>query len=159
MGAEIGQTSEWRHDQSLDWHLLQYGYHEGVQNLVRDINKIYRETPALYTRAFEQSGFEWIDYSDTENSIMAFARLGEEDDDIVVAVCNFTPQLHYNYRLGVPRAGEWVEIFNSDDKKYSGTGLRNDKVHSSPTPLHGRDQSIDIKLPPLGITLLAYKKE
>jgi len=158
MGAEIGQTTEWRHDQSIDWHLLQYGYHKGIQNLVRDVNKIYRETPALYQRPFEEGGFRWIDYSDTENSVIIFARYGEDENkDVVIAVCNFTPALHYNYRVGVPQKGKWKEIFNSDDKKYSGTGVETGLVETTSTPMHGMDHSIDIKLPPLGVTLFAWE--
>ncbi|MEJ2004412.1 MAG: 1,4-alpha-glucan branching protein GlgB, partial [Cyclobacteriaceae bacterium] len=158
MGSELAQTTEWRHDQSLDWHVLQYDLHKGVQNLVRDINALYRKTPALYELQFDQKGFSWIDYSDTENSVIAFARYGkDESSDVVVAVCNFTPTPHYNYRIGVPVAGKWKEIFNSDDKKYSGSGVRNGSVKSTADEMHGMDQSIEITLPPLGIPIFALQ--
>ncbi|MCA6079159.1 1,4-alpha-glucan branching protein GlgB [Fulvivirga sedimenti] len=158
MGSEFAQTSEWRHDHGLEWHLLQFGFHSGVQNLVRDINKLYQTTKALYERPFEKEGFEWIDYSDTENSVIVFARYGmNPDKDAVLAVCNFTPQLHHEYRVGVSATGEWIEIFNSDDKKYSGTGLTNGSVETTSTQSHGKDQSVVLKLPPLAIILLKLK--
>ena len=159
MGSEIGQTTEWKHDHSIEWHLLQYGYHSGIQNLVRDVNNVYRTEKALYERAFDPEGFQWIDYSDSENSVMAFARFGHKEEDVIVAVCNFTPHLHYNYRIGMPKAGKWEEVFNSDDKKYSGTGLNNEEVETTPTPMHGREHSADIKVPPLGIVYLKWTGE
>ncbi len=157
MGSEIAQTSEWHHDGGLDWYLLQFGFHSGVQNLVRDINKLYRNTEALYERQFEKEGFEWIDYSDTENSVISFARYGKKPEDVVIAVCNFTPQLHHEYRIGVPQSGKWIEIFNSDDKKYSGTGLTNDAVETTSTQSHGKEQSVVLKIPPLAIIMLKLK--
>jgi 1,4-alpha-glucan branching enzyme len=154
MGSEIAQKEEWKHDQSLDWHVLNYGLHQGIQSLVRDLNRVYKATPALYERQFEASGFRWIDYSDHVNSVIAFCRMGIAENEVVVVVCNFTPIPHYNYRIGVPMGGDYKEIFNSDDKKYSGSGLMNGRVSSSATKYHGLDHSVNIKLPALGITML-----
>lgn len=159
MGSEIAQYSEWKHDQSLDWHVLNYGLHQGIQSLVRDLNKIYKNTPALYEKAFDASGFKWIDYGDNENSVIAFCRWGFAEDELVIAVCNFTPISHYAYRVGVPLAGDYHEIFNSDDKKYSGTGMVNGKVTSASTKFHSYNQSVNLKLPPLGVTLLHYQSD
>ena len=158
MGTELAQTTEWKHDESLHWHLLEYGFHQGVQNLMKDLNHLYRSTPALYEKSFEKEGFEWIDYSDNGNSVIVFARYGDKPEDTVVAICNFTPMLHYNYRIGVPIAGKWKEVFNSDDKNYSGTGVSNGTVDTSAEAQHGKDQSVVLKLPPLGICMIAPEK-
>jgi 1,4-alpha-glucan branching enzyme len=158
MGGEMAQTTEWKHDESLQWHLLEHGYHLGVQNLIKDLNHLYKETPALHDLSFEKEGFEWIDYSDNENSVVTFARFGKSEDDVSIVVCNFTPALHYTYRVGVPKEGKWKEVLNSDDKRYSGTGLTNGSVETTSTPYHGKDQSLVIKLPPLGITIFSLEK-
>ncbi len=159
MGADIAQRGEWNHETSLDWHVLNQGLHQGVQSLIRDLNRVYKANPALYEKQFDVSGFRWIDYSDNVNSVMAFARMGKSADDLIVVVCNFTPVPNYNYRVGVPRGGDYKEILNTDDKKYSGTGLMNGRVTSSATKYHGLDHSIVLKLPPLGITLMRYVPE
>lgn len=159
MGSDIAQRGEWNHEGSLDWHVLNQGLHQGVQSLVRDLNRVYKAQPALYERQFEPSGFRWIDYSDSVNSIIAFARMGNAEDEIVLVVCNFTPIPHYNYRVGVPAGGDYKEILNTDDKKYSGTGLMNGTLSSSATKYHGLDHSVVLKLPPLGVTMLKYVPE
>jgi 1,4-alpha-glucan branching enzyme len=159
MGSDIAQKGEWSHEHGLDWHVLNYGLHQGVQSLVRDLNRLYKATPALYEKQFDAAGFRWIDYSDHVNSVIAFCRMGISEDELVIVVCNFTPISHFNYRVGVPRAGDYKEVLNSDDKKYSGSGLMNGRQSSSATKYHGLDQSINIKLPALGITMLKFVPE
>ena len=123
MGGEFGQSAEWNHDRSLDWHLLQYNVHAGVQKLVRDLNAFYKSQPALYKYQFEHKGFEWIDYSDNDNSVISFQRNGDSKEELLIVVCNFTPEARHHYRVGVPYRGTWVEVFNSDDQKYRGSGV------------------------------------
>ena len=160
MGGEFGQTAEWNHDRSLDWHLLQHNVHAGVQNLVRDLNAFYKSHAALYKHQFEHSGFQWIDYSDSESSVMAFQRNGDSKDELLVVVCNFTPEVRHHYRVGVPYRGTWIEIFNTDDQKYAGSGLLNvGSAMTSPVKYHGRDYSISLTLPPLGVSVWKLEKE
>lgn len=160
MGGEFGQTSEWKHDISLDWHLLQYDCHKGILNLLRDLNTIYKSEPALYQYGFEQRGFEWIDYSDRENSVMIFARKAERKEDMLIVICNFTPEVRHHYRLGVENRGAWKEIFNSDNQKYNGSGLLNEgNLVTKPIKYHGRDYSVSVTLPPLGVSILKLERE
>jgi 1,4-alpha-glucan branching enzyme len=157
MGGEFGQWREWNHDQSLDWHLLMYPYHRGIQRWVRDLNHFYKREPALYELDFEPGGFEWIDIGDWEKSIISFLRRGKSTEDIVLAVCNFTPVPRHHYRIGVPVGGRWTEVLNSDGKEYGGSGLGNfGGAEASPIPFHGRAYSLSLTLPPLGI--LFFKK-
>jgi len=152
MGDEFAQEREWSHDHSLDWNLLDddSGLHAGVKMLVRDLNYLYRCTGALYERDNERQGFSWIDHQDVENSAIAFARHGSDPHDVLVAVCNFTPVVRYGYRIGVPPADEYEEVFNSDSERYGGTNVGNlGRVRVETIPSHGRDQSIAITLPPL----------
>jgi 1,4-alpha-glucan branching enzyme len=152
MGAEIGQSSEWNHDSSLDWHLLQYGYHQGIQEEIRELNAIYKLEPALYMYSFDDRGFEWIDYNDAHNSVISFLRKGESPKDTLLVVCNFTPAMHEHYRLGVPIAGQWVQVFNSDDSRYGGSNQHNlDPIQTSLELFHGREHSLTLKLPPLSV--------
>jgi len=160
MGCEFGQSAEWNHDSSLDWHLLQYNVHAGVQTLVRDLNAFYKSQPALYVHQFEQKGFEWIDYSDNNSSVIAFQRNGDTKEEMLIVVCNFTPEARHHYRVGVPYRGTWIEIFNSDDQKYAGSGLLNiGSLMTSPVKFHRRDYSISLTLPPLGVSVLRLEKE
>jgi 1,4-alpha-glucan branching enzyme len=160
MGGEFGQSSEWNHERSLDWHLLEFDVHRGIQSLIRDLNYLYKSEPGLYLHAFDNRGFQWIDYSDRENSVMAFQRQGDEKEHLMIVVCNFTPEVRYHYRIGVPYRGQWKEIFTSDDKKYAGSGVINQGlIGTSPVKYHGRDYSISLTLPPLGITILKLEKE
>ncbi|MCZ8214907.1 MAG: alpha amylase C-terminal domain-containing protein, partial [Cyclobacteriaceae bacterium] len=160
MGAEFGQTSEWKHDLSLDWHLLQYDFHKGIHTLFKELNAIYKAEPALYQFAFEARGFEWIDYNDRENSVMLYLRKAERKEDQLLVVCNFTPEVRQHYRIGVGIRGYWKEIFNSDQKRYGGSGLLNQgSIQTSPVKYHGRDYSISLSLPPLGISILKLEKE
>jgi 1,4-alpha-glucan branching enzyme len=160
MGAEIAQSAEWNHERSLDWHLLQYPLHAGVQQLVRDLNKLYKSEPALYRHAFDARGFRWLDYGDRDNSVMAYLRIGDNKEELLLVACNFTPEVRYQYRLGVPYRGQWQEIFTSDATEYAGSGVRNEGVAStSPVKYHGYDNSISLTLPPLGITIWKLVKQ
>jgi len=155
MGGELGQRREWQHEESLEWHVLQYPLHAGVQRWVRDLNTFYRGTPALYRQDFSADGFEWVDCCDTEASVVSFLRKGR-DGEVVLVVCNFTPLLRDNYQVGVPRGGWWRECLNSDAPIYGGSGQGNlGGVESAPVPAHGRYQSLMLRLPPLGVLFLA----
>jgi len=152
MGAEFGQWDEWYHERSLDWHLLQYPPHQGVQRWVKDLNQVYRKEPALYELDFRQEGFEWIDFRDWEGSIISFIRKGKSTDEVFLVVCNFTPMLRMNYRVGVPRGGFWKEALNSDATIYGGIGHGNfGGMEATPVPYHGKYHSLSLTLPPLSI--------
>ena len=159
MGGEFAQVDEWRHDRSLDWHLLADRLHEGVQRLVHDLNHHYRESPALYQRDFDRSGFEWIEHNDAERSLLAFIRRGHDDAHFVVAVCNFTPTVHTAYRLGVPRAGTYTERLNTDSSHYGGsnTGTPYGVAATQDVPWQGQSQSIVITVPPLATVLFEWR--
>jgi 1,4-alpha-glucan branching enzyme len=158
MGAEFGQWREWYHEESLEWHALQYPSHQGVQRWVKDMNHFYRTEPAMHELDFGQEGFEWIDFQDWEGSIISFLRKGKSTGDLILVVCNFTPTPRHNYRIGVPRGGFWREVLNSDAKNYGGSGQGNfGGVETTPIPAHGRDRSLSLTLPPLGV--LFFKKE
>ena len=155
MGSEFGQKREWQHDESLEWHVLQYPLHAGVKNWVRDLNAFYRNEPALFEQDFSPAGFEWIDCNDAENSTISFLRKGRDEKDIVIVVCNFTPVVRENYRIGVPRAGFWRECLNSDAPHYGGSGQGNlGGVEAAPLQAHGRYQSLNLRLPPLSVLML-----
>lgn len=160
MGGEFGQTAEWNHDKSLDWHLLQYGVHQGVQRLVRALNQFYKTEPALYQYAFDQRGFQWVDYGDRENSVIAYQRCGTQKEDLLMVVCNFTPEVRHHYRVGVPYRGQWKEVFNSDDTHFGGSGVLNPGLAlTSPVKYHSRDYSISLTLPPLAVSVWKLEKE
>ena len=160
MGGEFGQTAEWNHDRSLDWHLIGYDFHKGVMRFMQDLNKLYAAETALYQFPFDNRGFEWVDYGDRENSVIIFIRKGLAPEDSVVVVCNFTPTPRHLYRVGVPTRGSWKEIFNSDDLKYAGSGLLNQALmNTSPVKYHGRDYSVTLTLPPLGMTVVKLHEE
>jgi 1,4-alpha-glucan branching enzyme len=150
MGGEIGQWSEWAHDRSVEWHLLEYPAHSGLQHWVADVNRVYRDEPALHQRDLEPAGFEWIDCNDTESSVISLLRKGGSPDDLVLVACNFTPVPRLNYRIGAPRGGFWKEVLNSDAMHYGGSGCGNfGGVEAFPIPLHGRSHSLTLTLPPL----------
>jgi len=150
MGGELGQWREWAHDESLEWHLLDYPPHSGLKRWVEDLNRFYRGQPALYELDFEQKGFEWINCNDVEHSVVSFIRKGKSPDDLLVAACNFTPTTHFNYGIGVPRPGCWRELLNSDATEYGGSGQSSPgRVEAALIPLHGRPYSLTINLPPL----------
>jgi 1,4-alpha-glucan branching enzyme len=153
MGGEFGQRREWNHDASLDWHLLHDPRHAGVQQWVRDLNRLYRAEPALYRRDDEPDGFQWVDCCDWEQSVVGFLRR-DGADEILVA-CNFTPVPRPNYRIGVPRPGLWRELLNSDAAEYGGAGFGNfGGVEATPIPMHGHYHSLSLTLPPLGVVFL-----
>jgi 1,4-alpha-glucan branching enzyme len=155
MGNEIAQWNEWNHDSSLDWHLLEFGPHKGIQKWLKDLNAVYREEKALFYDDFTSSGFEWIDYNDWQSSILSLMRKGPVKNDAIVIVCNFTPIPRYNYRVGVPNGGFWKEILNSDAKEYGGSGLGNfGGVEANPVSCHGRFHSLTLTLPPLSVLFL-----
>jgi 1,4-alpha-glucan branching enzyme len=154
MGGEFGQWREWGHDESLEWHLLDYRPHSGLKRWVEDLNRFYREHPALFQSDFDQAGFEWIDCNDVEHSVVSFVRSGRRDSDILIAACNFTPTTHFGYRIGVPRSGLWKEVMNSDAAEFGGSGQGNlGGVEARPVALQGRRYSLTVTLPPLAIVL------
>ncbi len=155
MGGELAQEREWNHDAGLDWHLLADPQHAGIQLLVRDLNHLYRDLPALHERDCEADGFEWIDCNDRDNSILCFLRRGDEAGEIAVAAYNFTPVPHREYRVGVPVPGRYRELLNSDAACYGGSGLGNGgAVGAEPVPCHSRPYSISLTLPPLSGLIL-----
>jgi 1,4-alpha-glucan branching enzyme len=155
MGGEFAQGREWNHDASLDWHQLEDTRHAGVQRLVRDLNRLYRKSPALFEQDFTGAGFEWIDHDDARRSLLAFVRHGREGQQMLV-VCNFAPVVHHGLRLGVPAAGRWVERLNTDSEHYGGSnvGTPFGESRSEPLPSHGRAQSVLLNVPPLATVML-----
>jgi len=160
MGGEFGQVAEWNHDRSLDWHLTDYPYHRGVQTLLKDLNALYKIEPALYQFAFEGRGFEWIDYSDRENSVIIYLRKSEAREESLVVICNFTPETRSHYRVGVPMRGTWTELFNSDHQKYGGSGISNSGLlYTTPVKYHGKDYSVSLTLSPLSVMVFKLHEE
>jgi 1,4-alpha-glucan branching enzyme len=158
MGGEIGQWSEWYSGTSLDWHLLEQEPHHGLQRFVRDLNDLYRRERPLYQVDFSHEGFEWMDFGDSDNSVVSFVRRAKDRGDFMLFVFNFTPVPRYDYRIGVPRGGFYREILNSDAAVYWGSNVGNyGGVHAEDAWCHGRLQSIRVNLPPLGA--LAFKPE
>ncbi|HKC51502.1 MAG TPA: 1,4-alpha-glucan branching protein GlgB [Myxococcota bacterium] len=154
MGGELGQWEEWNHDGELDWRLLDSPAHRGVQRWLRDLNTAYRAEPALHARDCEPSGFEWVDCNDAAQSTLAFVRRGGAPEQVVLAVCNFTPLPRSRFRVGVPAGGFWREILNGDATLYGGSGVGNlGGVRAQPIPHHGRSHSIQITLPPLALVV------
>jgi 1,4-alpha-glucan branching enzyme len=157
MGGEIAQWSEWYHEVSLDWHLLEYPSHQGAQRWMEDLNRVYRQEPALYDEDFSPDGFEWIDCNDVDHSVISFLRKGRNPKELILVVANFTPVVQHNYRVGVPRSGFWKEILNSDAADYWGSGQGNlGGVEASPLSFHGRFSSLNLTLPPLGIMFFKW---
>jgi len=159
MGGEFAQRHEWRHDFSLDWHEAETPLHQGVQKTVRVLNALYRSEPALYELNFTGEGFEWIDFNDLQNSVLVWLRKGSDRANDLLFVANFTPVVHDNYRVGVPRRGVYAELFNSDDAKYGGSNVRNERIETAPIPKHGQTHSVSLTLPPLGLMVLKLSKE
>ncbi len=154
MGDEFGQWSEWNHDASLEWNLLEHPSHAGLHRWVRDLNTLYRGEPLLHSMDFNSAGFEWVDCKDFQRSIISFLRRGQNPNDQLLFVCNFTPVVRQNYRVGVPQEGYWKEILNSDAPLYGGSGQGNfGGLSTVPLPIHGRPFSLNMTLPPLGIVI------
>jgi len=152
MGIDMGQWREWIHDESLEWHVLNHPFHQGVQRWVKDLNRFYRSEPALFQLDFSNDGFEWIDFHDWENSTISFVRKGKTTREVILVVCNLTPVVRHNYRVGVPYGGFWREVLNSDAYLYGGSGQGNlGGVEAAPTPSHGRTNSLSLTLPPLAV--------
>jgi 1,4-alpha-glucan branching enzyme len=155
MGGEFGQWSEWVHDASLDWYLLEFAPHAGLQKWVRDLNQLYRSEPALYEMDCDPGGFEWIDCGDAESSVVSLLRKAKSAPSVVLAVCNFTPVPRHNYCVGAPRGGWWQEVANSDVGEYGGANMGNfGGLEAAPIPLHGRRYSLTLTLPPLSVLFL-----
>jgi 1,4-alpha-glucan branching enzyme len=155
MGGEFGQWWEWDHDDSLQWHLLQYDSHQGLQRCVRDLNRLYHAEPALSQVDFEWTGFQWIDFSDAEQSVIAFIRRAKDPADFVLCVGNFTPVPRHGYRIGVPEPGRYRELLNTDAAAYGGSDQGNyGWVQAEPTPSHGQPYSVSLTLPPLAVLFL-----
>jgi len=156
MGGELAQDNEWNHDTSLDWHLLEHAPHQGVQRWVRDLNAVYRQTPALYELDCHPDGFAWIDCSDSLQSTLVYLRRGRDPRQQVVVACNFTPIPRHGFRIGVPHPGWWHELLNSDAEAYGGGGQGNlGGVPTEPVAWHGHDQSLVVTLPPLAIVVFS----
>jgi len=153
MGNEFAHGREWNHAESLEWGLLDLPVHSGVQMAIRDLNRLYRELPALHLHDFESKGFSWIDCHDAAQSVISYVRHGHEDDEVIV-VLNFTPVPRYAYRIGVAYAGNYHEIFNSDSQYYGGSNVGNLEITTEPLPWMGKEHSLSITLPPLGGLIL-----
>jgi 1,4-alpha-glucan branching enzyme len=157
MGCEFAQGREWNHEQSLDWHQLEDARHAGVQQLVRDLNRLYRGSPALYQQDFSGEGFEWIDHGDAQRSVLSFVRKGR-GGELMLVVCNFAPVVHHDFRLGVPRPGRWLERLNTDSAYYGGSnvGTPLGAAHADAVGCHGRSHSVLLTLPPLATVFLEW---
>jgi 1,4-alpha-glucan branching enzyme len=157
MGSEFAHRNEWNHDRMLDWNLLEDLKHKGIQNWVRDLNRVYREERALHVFDFDESGFEWVDAGNWEESVILFLRKTKQKSDTVLVAGNFTPVPRYDYRIGVPGPGYWAEILNSDSEDYGGSGHGNfGGLEARQEPYHGSDYSMAVTLPPLSVIL--FKK-
>jgi 1,4-alpha-glucan branching enzyme len=157
MGGEFGQGDEWNYQHSLPWHVLEYPNHMGIQETVKALNHLYKTEPALYEKAFDYTGFEWIDGGNADDSILVYTRKGHDPKNDLVIVLNLTPVIRYDFRIGVTGGGNWKEIFNSDIPNFWGSGVTNDEVIGSEVVnWHGREHSINITLPPLGVAV--FKK-
>jgi len=150
MGGDFGQHDEWNFEKSLDWHLTQYTYHKGIQELVKDLNKLYKSAKALHQLQFSSEGFEWLSYDDSENSILSYIRKGKSKKDRFVILCNFTPTPHQAYQIGVPEGNSLSLVFNSDASKYGGSDFKiNNEYLISENYSHGKNQSVILRIPPL----------
>ena len=156
MGSEFAQFDEWNHDKSLDWHLLDFEHHRGILSLVKELNRLLKAEPAMYVNNYNTSGFEWIDYSDSESSVFAFLRKSNDPSENLYVFINGTPEVRHYYGLGVESAGDYEEIFNSDLRNYGGSHLLNGTISTQEVSCHGRPCSISITLPPLA--LIVFKK-
>jgi 1,4-alpha-glucan branching enzyme len=154
MGSEIAQEQEWGYQRSLDWHLLEQPEHAGIQSLVRDLNRLYRDEPALWELDSDPSGFWWLEPNDADDNVIAFVRVGRERGGarrMVAFAANLSPVARYDYRLGLPRSGTWREALNTDAAVYGGGNVGNlGGVEPEPVPWHGQPVSASVTLPPLG---------
>ncbi|MHB9155963.1 MAG: 1,4-alpha-glucan branching protein GlgB, partial [Endomicrobiales bacterium] len=152
MGTEFGQVREWGHDESLEWHVLQFPFHKGMLRWTKDLNHMYTSQPALFEADFDWSGFEWVDFKDSEQSVLTFLRKARHSQDVILCVCNFTPVVRERYRVGVPRAGFWKELLNSDAAVYAGSGRGNyGGLDADAVPAQERPFSLNLTLPPFSV--------
>ena len=154
MGCDFGQWQEWNHDTGLEWQALDAPRHQGLQRLVRDLNQVYRHEPALHEVDFDWSGFQWIDANDSDNSVLSFVRYAKDPADFVVVVCNLTPVVRQGYCIGVPKAGPYRELINSDLEIYGGSGVGNGSVVALNQPCHAFGAALSLTLPPLAALIL-----
>ena len=167
MGGEFGQFIEWRYAEQLDWLLLDYPMHRQMQDYSRDLNRYYLDHPEFWQEDFDWKGFQWISCDDRDNSVIAFVRTGKEPGTETVVVCNFTPVVRREYRIGAPEPGTWQEVFNSDAESFGGSGVRSGtlqengkvEIRTEKVPCHGREQSLVLTLPPLAVVYFQRKKE
>ena len=153
MGGEFGQWREWNYKQSLDWHLLEAPRHSGLQRMVRELNALYKTERALHLYDEKHAGFEWIDDTDYQHNVLAFLRKSDLEEETILVLCHFADTVMENYRVGLPKEGRWKEIFNSQYERYAGWNITNpEPVETRPIPAHGRDFSIEVTLPPLGVS-------
>jgi 1,4-alpha-glucan branching enzyme len=156
MGGEFGQWHEWNHDQSLDWHLLQYPFHDGVRRLIQHLNYLYKQEPALWQLDDSFEGFEWIDFHDAESSVVAYLRKAENGSKLLFVV-NATPVPRHGYRIGVPDEGWYEEVLNTDAETYGGSNIGNfGGKHPDPVAWQGQAHSLSISLPPLAVVAFRY---
>ena len=158
MGDEFAQTGEWNFKQSLDWHLLDFPIHKGLQNLVKDLNHLYKSETAFYENQFNPDGFEWVEADDTDNSVLIYLRKGKKKDDVMMVVLNLTPKV-FDYKIGVNAGTHWEVIFNSDDKKYNGSGVESTIFKEEKEEWMSHPKSISLKLPPLAGLVLKMKED
>jgi 1,4-alpha-glucan branching enzyme len=155
MGGEFGQLEEWNHNQSLDWHLCQQSSHKGIQNIVKVLNKIYQEEPALYSKQFSHEGFEWIESNDHENSVISFLRKGQNNKQLAIVILNLTPEPREDYRIGVPLPGIWKVLFNSDKSEFGGSDFPvSGAIMTEEINWQGKAFSLSLNLPPLAALIL-----
>ena len=155
MGSEFAQWKEWNHDTGLDWAALEGERHQGMQRLVRDLNLVYRDQPAMHEVDFSWKGFTWIEANDADNSVFSFVRYAKDPNDFVVVVCNFTPVVRYDYRIGVPQAAAYTELINTDLEVYGGSGVRNpEHIAVIEQEWHSLPCSLPLVLPPLATLIL-----
>ncbi len=160
MGDEFAQRRECNNYESLEWQLLQYTPHKGIQKWVRDLNDLYKREPALHKRDFEPQGFEWVDFHDWENSVISFTRKGHGQNDTVLVICNFTPIPRHNYKVNVPKVGIWQELLNSDAAEYGGSGIGNlGGIVAIPSAYQPNYYTMALTLPPLGVLFFKHKEE
>ena len=155
MGGELAQEQEWSYERSVDWHLLERPEHAGLQELVRDLNLGYREQPALWEVDFDPAGFRWLEANDADANVLAFLRLSRDGERLVVCAANLSPVPRDRYRVGLPRAGRWIEALNTDSARYGGSDVSNaDGIAAEPIPWHGQSASAEVTLPPLAVVWL-----
>jgi 1,4-alpha-glucan branching enzyme len=160
MSMEFGQWSEWNVWDDLEWDLLQYAPHSGLKQCLTTLNQLYRSEPALYSQDYEEPGFDWIDCNDNQHSVVSFIRRAHESDEFLVIVCNFTPQPHSHYRIGVPEEGFYTELFNSDSGEFGGSNMGNlGGKWTDEWGYHGQSNSLDLCLPPLAVVVFKLDRE